>query len=169
MRATTQSRVRTAILVAAMVFFGLIIASQPHRQVITYREYANIEAYPDFYYASFTITRPDLSPSASILLMIDYGGNYAGYEVYFKLYSMLPSEFNESFNITQADRDMFSVNQVPEPIWEGGGQGMIGNSFEGSINAGSYVFVFWIKQNVTTSGWSATLTISEITSLLPLR
>ena len=95
MTVITQSRVRTAILVAIMIFFGLIIASQPHEQVITYREYANLEPYPDFYHASFTVTRPDLSPSASILLTIDYGGNYAGYQVYFKLYAMLPSEFNE--------------------------------------------------------------------------
>lgn len=169
MRAITQSRVLTAILVVVMVFFGLIIASQPHRQVLTYREYTDITQYPDFYYASFTVTRPDLTPSASILLTIDHGGNYVGYDLYFKLYAMLISEFNESFNITQADRNMFSANQVPEPIWEGGGQGMSSNTFEGSINAGSYVFVFWIKQNVTTSGWSATLTITEITSFLPVR
>lgn len=169
MRAITESRVRTAIIVVVMVFFGLIIASQPHRQVITYTEYANIESYPDFYYASFTITRPDLNPSASILLTIDYGGNYAGYQVYFKLYSMLPSEFNESFNITQADRDMFNANQVPEPIWEGGVSAMSGIPLENPLDAGQYVFVFWIKQNVSTSGWSATLTITEITSFLPLR
>jgi hypothetical protein len=135
--------------------------------VITYREYANLEPYPDFWYASFTVTRPDLSPSVSILLTIDYGGNYASYDIYFKLYAMLPSEFNESFNITQADRNMFSANQTPEPIWEGGVSGMSGIPLESRIDAGSYVFVFWIKQNVTTSGWSATLTITEITTLLP--
>ena len=143
-----------------IILFGFLIAITPFERILYNEEFTPLETYPMYYYANFTVARSDTNAKLSLDVNVDYGGNY----------QLQLEEFEENFNLSQArdtmTRDDWDVDDL-DAFWAGWYIGFYPTPWR-PVSPGSYVFVFWIELDGSTTGWSATLTVSLRTSLLPL-
>ena len=102
---------------------------------------------------------------------MDFGDNFTDCTTLWILFQLLPEQFEESFNITEARYIMSQEDWEIEDFdafWAGWFTGHSVHPFWESVPSGAYVFVFWIEPDGPTTDWSATLTVSLRMSLLPL-
>ncbi len=142
---------------------GILQASIPRMQVIYHEEYSDIDFYPDYYVANFTITRSYYHPELIIDIDVERGDNGCSYLISWRLYNETVQDFQESFNITEA-KSYF------ESYWGGWQAGDVGFplDMQRELPLGSYVFVFWIEPEEPASGWSVEMTLNLRTYLIKL-
>ncbi|MFW9953293.1 MAG: hypothetical protein ACFFD3_01985 [Candidatus Thorarchaeota archaeon] len=164
---------RTRFLFLGCVIFillGLLLVALPRERLLSNEEYTPLQAYPTYYYTSFTVENADSNAVIRINLDVERGGNFSQYSTMWILYQLTQFQFEESFNITEVYNIMhsgdWSENWTVHYFWLGG---ILGDYILPSgepIPPSAYVFVFWIEPEDPIMGWSATLTISLQTSIL---
>jgi hypothetical protein len=82
------------------------------------------------------------------------------------LYQLTPEQFNAQFDIIEAHNSMSGEEWTHDAYWAGWFSGQF-SPFWSSIEASDYVLVFWTVPDGAATGWSAELTVSLRTSLLP--
>jgi hypothetical protein len=163
-----NKRIRVyAVISVVIILFGLFILSLPQERLLLQEEYTDLEFFPMYYYANFTVTSSDTNAELGISLGVDVGGNYSSYMTFWMLYQLLPEQFEEHFNITEAYESLSGEEWTSDAFWAGGGLGDFIFPIWDTIPTGAYVFVFWIQPDGPTTTWSATLAVSLRTSVLP--
>jgi hypothetical protein len=160
-----------AAIGVVIVLLGFLLATTPRERLLYDEEYMSLEFYPmNYYFANFTVASSDTNAEFSFDINLDFGGNYTSCTTLWVLYQLLPEQFEETFNLTEVHNSMSEEDWEVEDFgafWAGW---FIGNSlfpFWEPVPSGAYVLVFWIDSDGSTTDWSAALTVSLRTSILP--
>jgi hypothetical protein len=166
-----NKRIRVyAVIGVAIILLGFLLATTPREWLLYSEEYTSLELYPMYYYANFTIPGGLPNTELSFDIELDFGGNYTSCGTLWILIQLQLEQFEETFNITEAHNSMSEEDWDVEDfdaVWAGW---FIGNSFFPhweSVPSGPYVLVFWFDSEGSSTDWSASLTVSLRTSLLP--
>ncbi len=158
------------VLVVVIILFGLLIATYPRERLLLQKDYTPLEFYPTYYYANFTITSSDTNAQLSFDLNLDFGDNYTSCTTSWVLYQLQPQQFEDIFNLTDVRNAMMSEDWDVDDFdafWAGWFIEGTFFPFWEPVPPGAYVFVFWVEPQGPTINWSATLTVTLKTSILP--
>lgn len=99
-----DKHIRIVAILALVAILLVSYVSAPPQVVrqIYQKEYAPLEFYPKYHYASFTVVSLYTDSELSLDLKFDLGENYTEFLTEWVLYQLPPEQFEESFNITEA-------------------------------------------------------------------
>lgn len=168
-----DKRVRVFVATCAIILLGLYLLSIPQERLLHQEEFPSLESYPMYHYTNFTVSNSDINAEISFHLNVDSGNNFSSYMIYSILYQLHLEQFEEDFNVTEARNILTAEEWDLDDIGAFLAGGGLGDYRNGTfltgvpIHTGTYVFVFWIEPDDAIAGWSATLTFSLSTRLLP--
>ncbi|MFX1483580.1 MAG: hypothetical protein ACFFCP_10355 [Promethearchaeota archaeon] len=160
-----------AILCVVLVLVAWNLATTPQERSLYYQEYTPLEHYPAYYYANFSVASSDINAELWFDIHIDTKFGYPGpnCSVLWALYELPLQQFEETFNLTEANDAMSTNSWKPQDfgaVWAGWFFGGYYPQDWNPITSGDYVLIFWVRNYEPTAGWSATLAVSLRTRFL---